>query len=200
METGATRNRIVVGHHGTTSDQGTQILADGVFRPSINKYDWLGYGSYFFEYSFFLAKLWAAREHEDDEVCVVEADIALQHCLNLADGRGPILLRPFYGRCISIEGRESIAALKQNSAKQKTREGYRDFDCKVINLACDYFALHGREIHVVRGVFDEGDWIYTDPKDELPSSRLRMESHIQLAVRSPAAVLAIRPGQADEEP
>jgi|GEM_PF-4261391 len=129
--------------------------------------------------------------HPGHETCVLEAEITLSRCLDLLDGIGAEKLRPFYERFIRLRGRETVGQLKQ----KENPDSYGDFDCHVINLACETMAEDGERIDVVRGACAVGGPLFTDPTGELPDSRPARREHIQLAVRDNSAILSFR--QAD---
>ncbi len=186
LESVASGGRSVPGHHGTRAEWADQILAEGL-RPSESKQDYLGDGSYFFEDAPDLADEWARLNHPDHETCILEAEIALSRCLDLLDGVGQDMLKPFYERFICLRGRDTVAMLKQ-----KETDAYGDFDCNVINLACESMAEDGVQLDVVRGAIRVGGPIYKDEAGELPESRFWQREHIQLAVRNNCAILACR--------
>jgi hypothetical protein len=181
----ASRSRSVPGHHGTRAEWKDRIISDG-FLPTTNDQGWFGDGSYFFEDAPKLADEWARMKHPEYETCVFEAEITLARCLDLLDGVGPEKLRPFYERYIGLRGRDAVAELKQNEYP----DAYGDFDCHVINLACETLAEDGERFDVVRGSCKSAGPIYEDPDGELPSSRPSLREHIQLAVRDNCAILS----------
>jgi hypothetical protein len=177
----------VPGHHGTRADWADSIEHEG-FVPAPKGEDWFGDGSYFFEDAPWLAKEWAEMKYPGHETCIFEAEISLARCLDLLDGVGPEKLRPFYDRLIQLRGRESIRQLKQ----KQNLESYGDFDCQVINLACETMAEDGEVVDVVRGACAVGDPLFAEDSEDLPRSRFASREHIQLAVRNNSAILTFQ--------
>jgi hypothetical protein len=69
--------------HGTKRSLVRSILEEG-FRISVNDYDWLGKGVYFFQDAPRRALTWA-RERFETETAVIGADIDLSDCIDLLD-------------------------------------------------------------------------------------------------------------------
>jgi hypothetical protein len=182
----ASGGRNVPGHHGTRAEWADQIVARG-FRPTANEQHWFGDGAYFFEDAPQLADEWARMNHPGRETCVFEAEITLARCLDLLDGEGQDKLKPFYEFYIGLRGRETIAQFKQRES-----DAYGDFDCGVINFACEIMAEDGVLFDVVRGVGRAAGPLFEDPTGELPSSRFSRREHIQLAVRNNSAILSFQ--------
>jgi hypothetical protein len=117
-------------------------------------------------------------------VCVIDAEISLENCLNLGDPEGVAKLRPFYDLYIVHLGTEVAATLKSTAA------GNRQLDCRVINYACERLRENGDPIHVVRSPFTEGEPIFSGG-DGVPTSQIHDLAHVQLAVREDCAILDI---------
>ncbi len=177
----AKHDRLVLGHHGTTTERADAIFDSG-FKAKRNEYDWLGHGVYFFENSPTRAMAWANEQHPDSNVCVMAAEIALgRNCLDLADPDGVTVLESFFKHYVATFGKEHVAGLKETS-------GNRQFSCRVINWCCKRMAENGWDIHVIRSPFEEGDYVFSDPDGKLPTALLRKLTHIQLAVRDCCAI------------
>jgi len=56
---------------------------------SVNDYDWLGHGQYFWEYNYDRALSWA-KEKEYMDPSVIGATIDLGRCLNLTDEKSNV--------------------------------------------------------------------------------------------------------------
>jgi hypothetical protein len=177
----ARKNRTTFAHHGTTEELAQEIIKTG-FKQSEEKWDWLGYGIYFWEDSPARALLWARQKHSNGSLSVIDAEIALEHCLNLLDPEGAAKLKRFYRRYILATGVE-VASLKSTA-------GNHELDCRVINYACEQWAEFGYHVHVIRGGFVEGDPLYSHGLGG-PDSKIHDLSHVQLAVRDTCAILNV---------
>jgi hypothetical protein len=193
----ARRNKSVYGHHGTTKEHAETIIRTG-FQPSEKESDWLGFGIYFWEDSPGRARLWCQEKFPDQPACVLDAEISLTNCLNLANPEDVAILKPNYWLYIKAVGMRIAASLKS------TRRGNRQLDCRVINLACERWHENGVTIEVVRGPFQEGKPIFPGWSERrswrrfwrrgpsVAASQIYDLSHVQLAVRESCAILDLR--------
>jgi hypothetical protein len=165
--------RIVLGYHGCRPEFAEALIRGEVsiddWKPSENPYDWLGHGIYFWEYGPERAKDWGGA--------VVGAVINLGVCLDLTDVSYTALLEDEYGSLRQVyeaEGRR----LPENTSRR------RDLDCLVINRLVTTAAKAGIDFQTVRCPFLEG-------RPAFPGSKIRRESHIQVAVRDRAGILGV---------
>jgi hypothetical protein len=79
----------VLAFHGCSEDAANSILSSSSFRHSVNAYDWLGDGFYFWEYAPHRAIEWAKsiceRAADGSKPVIIKATIQLGNCLNLLD-------------------------------------------------------------------------------------------------------------------
>lgn len=182
--------RVVLGYHGcnTTESIGfARKLFDGTvnasdWKPSANDYDWLGRGVYFWEYGPQRARDWAGPDGT-----VVGAVIQLGRCLDLTDLRDTQLLKAAYDNLATLYNEESRTLPKNEGREMKLRK----LDCLVINHFMETMdkELAGRgdsefRYQTVRCPFEEGE-------EAFPGSMLRMQTHIQIAVRDPSCILGV---------
>lgn len=159
--------RTVMGFHGTSRSNAIEILKSG-FKPSQNVYDWLGFGSYFFDSAPTRAREWAARAYGED-AAVVAAEISLDNCLNLLDTEEMWVLREF-AKAIGID---------QMNIKQQN--GLNGRDCFLLNSVCAALEENGRQISSIRAAFSEGEPTY-------PGSAIFDLAHVQIAVRDQSCI------------
>ena len=102
--------RIVLGYHGCTAEFAEAILRGEVairdWLPSMNPYDWLGHGIYFWEYAPERARAW-------EEGDAIGAMIQLGRCLDPTDIRYTDLLLPGV-RC----SEEGIPTAEEQTTKE----------------------------------------------------------------------------------
>lgn len=103
------------------------------------------------------------------------------------------LLKQSYN-AVEASYRDSQRPLPQNGGRELK---LRKLDCVVINnLAAtlsEPMDTASERIHTVRGAFEEGD-------EAFPGAALKMETHIQIAVRERQCILGVfRPTDLDEE-
>jgi hypothetical protein len=181
--------RVVLGYHGciepVASDllNGSRPISD--WPPADNKWDWLGKGVYFWEHAPGRARRWAeaaaAREGRAATPGVIGAVIQLGVCFDLTEVAFTTILADAYSK---VE--EEYAAANQDLPVNKGSDPdlkRRELDCLVLNSL--FLRLEdGDAFDTVRGAFEEGDPAF-------PGSKIRAESHIQIAVRNTANILGV---------
>lgn len=167
-------SRVVLGYHGTSMSNAESILGGEPFRPSQNRYDWLGDGVYFWEYGPVRAYQWA-RETHGDETVVLRAKIRLANCLDLTDLKGTQDLREAYTALANFSADKGVALPKQ-------RGKYRALDRVVINFFASSFKP---AILVVRSAFIEGERLWEE-------SGFWDHAHVQVAVRDLSLVSQVQ--------
>src|SRR5438552_18735851 len=94
--------RTIVGYHGCDATVAAKVLAGKLqLKPSVNPYDWLGNGTYFWEHGPQRAYEWAVEQARLSGAKVVQpavlgARIDLGVCLDLLDTANTRLLRRAY--------------------------------------------------------------------------------------------------------
>jgi hypothetical protein len=168
----------VVGYHGCHWEVAERVLNGEPLLPSLNAYDWLGAGIYFWEYAPTRAREWAIRRF-GERAAVLQADITLGRCLNLLDTAHFSHLQRTYEKTVLRLAAEGIE-LPRNRNKQHF------LDRAVVEFYCqDYAALGGRPFQSVRGCFPEGEPIF-------PGSKIFRETHVQVAVRDTGCISALK--------
>lgn len=173
----------VLGYHGCDRAVAEAVLAGKTaLNPSINEYDWLGSGIYFWVYSPERGLEWARelanrKAYGIEEASVIGALIDPGFCLNLTDyGALPELLNA-YG-VLGKNAAEVARPLPRNTLPAHGIVLHRALDCAVINTA--HAMRNGGEqpaYDTVYGVFEEGGELY-------PGAGFRRKTHIQIAVRN----------------
>jgi hypothetical protein len=176
------RTETVLGYHGTTEQQARQILAEG-FKPSANSYDWLGKGAYFFQRED-LALSWASEKHKCDDgaLRVIQADIHLYECLDLAHTPTRELYRQEHTQYVDTFGRAHAKRLRQ-------KDRAHHLDCAVFQWWCSRLEDRGQHVRVIRCRFSSDEPLWEDPLGELPPAGVATITHTQLAVRDDRAIL-----------
>ena len=171
--------RTILGYHGFRPEHsvfgrelllGERPLSD--WRPSENRYDWLGDGVYFWEHGPDRAAEWAGPDG-----LVIGAVIGLDGCLDLTDTAGTRRLAEGFEELLTrYDLRES--GLPQNAGRELK---LRRRDCLIIN----YAARVSRDpVRSVRGAFEEGEPVF-------PGAAVRRQTHIQVAVRDLSRIVGI---------
>jgi hypothetical protein len=146
------------------------------WMPSINDYDWLGHGIYFWEGSPRRAQEWGV-EHVDGEVAIIEAEIELGLCFDLPSSDFVILL-PIVYASIAVAFERRGRPLPTNEAGGGK---LRRLDCLVVNEFLRMMDLGGVRFETVRCPFEEGEAVF-------PGSMIRRQTHIQIAVRDSSCI------------
>ncbi len=169
--------RTVVGYHGCTATTAQNILTEGQFRSSVNQYDWLGYGVYFWEYAPYRVWEWAGfvASLKNDEPAVLRATIRLGFCVNLLDTRDIPGLIGVYTRLAQISADIPVNTLR----------GAHYLDRFVVDAYAEFYQKqYQRTVQTVRGCFPEGAPIYN-------GSRILSKAHVQVAVRDLSCITSL---------
>jgi hypothetical protein len=162
----------VLAYHGCDADTAEKLLSGDAFQPSKNVYDWLGWGSYFWESDPVRAAQWARlsgkRSGKVVEPGVVGAVIDLGLCLDLTTQSSLDVIRTAYDSFVQLAG-----VLKEPLPKN-IDELRRPLDCTIFNYL--YESMPEPKFQTVRGVFIEGGELY-------PGAFIASRTHVQLAVR-----------------
>lgn len=169
-------DRLVLAYHGTSRAIAERIHSGEPFSVSRNDHDWLGEGIYFWEGGFDRAKRWAIEKHKS-EAAVVGALVQLGRCYDLMDTK--------YTRDLA-EGAKAFdkIAWPDNGGPPRNRGKRRLRDCAVMNWWLTQLEAVGETFDTVRYGFEEGDPVH-------PEMTIRVESHVQIAVRNPAAIIGV---------
>jgi hypothetical protein len=190
--------RIIIGYHGCRESLANELLS-GTRTPadwpvSRKKWDWLGWGIYFWEFGPRRAQRWAdaKAEYLKEPCTVIAAVIQLGNgVLDLTDVR----VKPLFGAAYEQLADEYSAKdepLPKNKELRPAKTAtdpdrkLRMLDCLVIDKVCDTFtrATPPQPISAVRGAFEEGGEMF-------PGAMLKEETHIQVAVRDPRIILGV---------
>lgn len=182
---------LVLGFHGTDKTTAERVLAGKAeLDHSTNDYDWLGHGTYFWEYSPSRAWQFAQEKKRRGEIAVpavVGAVIAPGVCFNLLESSALTELKNAYELLCMSEG-----DLPKNEGGEDLYR--RHLDCAVIEMAHKLRDLSGSTLFggvagikplqsydTVRGAFWEGDSLYE-------SAGFKEKNHVQLCVRNPGCI------------
>jgi len=154
--------------------------------PSVNDYDWLGTGIYFWELNPLRALQFAEERAQGGKNSrgtiqnpfVVGAVINPSRTLNLADAGALLQVKRAYNvlrRTSELNGQ----TLPSNGSGLRARR----LDCLVFNLLHELREAEGLPAYdSVRGLFWEGDELY-------PGAGMREADHVQICVRNPNRIL-----------
>jgi len=187
------RAGLVLGFHGCDRSVRDKVVSKegGMLLPSLNDYDWLGNGVYFWEnnskraleFAEFLSKHTPHNTNQKiDEAAVVGAIIDLGYCLDLLDSEylnllngGYILLKATREK-FNLEIPINVPLVKGGDLIK------RKLDCAVIETIHQFNEDTEKPgFDSVRGVFFEG-------KDLYENAGFKRNNHIQIAIRNPNCI------------
>jgi hypothetical protein len=193
---------LTLGFHGCdASIISPIILGESMLKESRNAYDWLGHGSYFWEFDPKRAFHFARELQENSfratrpiaSPAVIGAVLDLGNCLDLLDYKHLSFVKMAYD--VLLESNDgSIYSMPQN--KKDTGSGdllLRDLDCAVIESLHNLWEKHFHQppFDSVRGAFWEGKELY-------PHAGFREKDHIQICIRNPNCIKGLfRPRKED---
>lgn len=177
---------LVLGFHGCDESVGEAILADSRrhLSHSLNDYDWLGGGIYFWENDPQRAYEFAEEKRDPKfgrntvkQPFVIGAVIDLGLCCNLMDRKALTELKQSHGILQSVH-EASGKPLPVNGASRLLRR----LDCLVIENMHGIREKTGAPAYdTVRGAFWEGGELY-------PGAQIEAKNHVQIAVRDTGCI------------
>ncbi len=183
---------IVLGYHGCDEDTAQQLLSGSPFVESKNRYDWLGQGSYFWEWDIVRAYEWA-KERRPKRPSVVGAVIDLGNCLDLTTRAGTLAVKRAYASYIALQRKlgEPIPSNERLRHGDGNELILRYLDKAVIDHLHQGFKAASestqnriREFDTVRALFPEGKPLYEE-------AGFLEKTHVQIAVRAPERIRGV---------
>ncbi|WP_217896998.1 hypothetical protein [Granulicella rosea] len=168
------------------------LLSGSPFKLSDKPYDWLGSGSYFWEWDILRAYEWAVQWRSKDP-CVVGAVIELGNCLDLTTRKGAEAVMEAHTTYLELM-RITGSPVRENK-KAKTDEAgdvtLRFLDREVMeHLHASYKIVSKKtngsvkEFDTVRALFPEGKELY-------PGAGFWDKTHVQIAVKEVAQIRGV---------
>ncbi len=182
--------RTVFGFHGCDRRVADDVLTGKLkLTASLNAFDWLGMGIYFWEHGPSRALEWATQQskRKDSQIkypAVLGAVIQLGNCFDLLDVQFTDLLAES-ARNLELSMTSAGISMPENqTGKAHDRDWLRrERDCFVLNQSIPAIESRtGVQFHSVRGVFQEG-------QPAFKGAGIKLKSHIQIAVRDPRAII-----------
>ncbi len=178
---------LVLGYHGCDFETARKLLASVPFEASNKPYDWLGYGSYFWEWDIVRAYEWA-KNRRPEAPSIVGAVIELGNCLDLTTRTGIQAVKAAHRSYVELQQRTGNALPLNIPAKGTKPEdrALRYLDRAVMdhlhesNKAVSY----GEDFDTVRALFPEGEPLYHQ-------AGFREKTHVQIAVRKQAQIRGV---------
>ncbi len=185
------RPGLVIGFHGCDEKVQKEVInGKKTLESSKNDYDWLGHGTYFWEYSVDRALCFAnelknfpqRNKSTITNPAVIGAVINLGKCLDLLDYKNLELLKVSY-KVLAEEAKNENKELPRNKSINGSNDLLiRHLDCAVIqNLHTILKENNFPPFDSVRGVFLEGDDLYLN-------AGFKEKNHIQLCIINPNCI------------
>ena len=179
---------LVLGFHGCDIETYKKVIIDREpLQKSMNNYDWLGNGIYFWEQNYERASEWAKSRAANPKSkiqtpAVIGAIIDLGYCLNLTDYASTAILKRGY-EMLSVRCEILGKPLPENHSIGNSGEILiRDLDCAVIEQIHYYNKSQKLPCYdSVRGIFNEGNRVY-------PGSEFYEKTHVQLCIVNPNCI------------
>lgn len=167
----------VLGYHGCDTATAEALLAGEPFRQSVNEYDWLGQGVYFWEANpqrglDFAREVMLRNKSAIKTPAVVGAVIDLGLCLDMASLDAIRMVRDAYDSL-----KEATEILNAKLPENGTDLLLRRLDCAVITHLHAILAQDRIRLDSIRGIFVEGAPVY-------PNAGIYSKTHTQIAVRN----------------
>ena len=184
------KTELVLGFHGCDKKIRDAVLNGGDLKPSLNKYDWLGNGIYFWESDPQRAYEWAVqavkrKSSSVKEPAVLGAVIDLGHCLDLMNRKSIPVLQLGYKWLKKSCEKDNLDMPQNKNVKGNTDLLLRELDCSVLEKIHEIVASNAASnitpFDSVRGLFHEGNEVYE-------GSGFREKTHIQICVVNPNCI------------
>lgn len=171
----------VTGFYSCDRELGLEVLTGNIeLRPSINSWDWLGSGIYFWEQNPIRALEYAQEcangtqfnKGKIKNPFVLGANIELGNCLNLVESQSLSILTEAYHGLVKLN-EEAELQMPINTGNN------RALDCAVIKYIHQSNIENGKKAYdTIRCAFDEGGEVY-------PGANFTSRHHIQICVINP---------------
>lgn len=182
------RSNLIIGFHGCDQSVVDKVITGKEhLLTSINNYDWLGHGIYFWENNQERALDWAIQlsKRRNSSVrtpAVVGAVIDLGYCLDLTDNYFLEELKAGYDEVIKLCASANRPVPKNEGIKDSADLLLRKLDCAVIQTVHWLHKKQGNTSYdSVRGVFWEGNDLY-------PNAGFKEKNHIQICICNPNCI------------
>ena len=177
---------IVFGFHGCDKSVAEKIInLKEPLNQSLNNYDWLGNGIYFWENSPSRAMEFAKELKSKNKIntpCVIGSFIQLGNCFDLLDFENLQYLKYGYVIVKSVFDKQNKSLPMNKVANDSNEFLLRQLDCVVIEGIHKIRIQQALEsFDSVRGVFWEGQELY-------PNAGFREKDHIQICIRNPNCI------------
>ncbi len=181
---------LLLGFHGCDEKVCRDVINGGTLKPSLNSYDWLGNGIYFWESDPQRAMEWAiqASKRKSSSVknpAVLGAVIDLGNCFDITDRSSSPILEMAYEWLKTSQEAKGMSLPENRNGKYDHDLLIRELDCAVIQKIHE-ITHNNPELGIapydsVRELFPEGDPVY-------PGSGFKDKTHTQICIVNPNCI------------
>lgn len=184
------KTTLLMGFHGCNKQIRDSVINGAELKPSLNTYDWLGNGIYFWEADPIRALEWAVQSSKREgssvkEPAVLGAVIDLGNCLDLTNRQAIQFLQLGYEWLRTSCEIEGTKLPENRNIGNNSDLLIRDLDCAVIqkihSTIRENVGLNLAPFDSVRGMFIEGQAAYA-------GSGFMEKTHTQLCIINPNCV------------
>lgn len=175
---------IVVGYHGCDGDLARDlVMGHEEIRAQERNYHWLGSGVYFWENDQDRAYEWAKEKASRGEIktpAVIGAVVELGRCLDMSVRENVPLVKDAHILLTRVFQQSGSPMPQNKPAPKDPRQDnvLRFLDCAVLNQLVKLEEQRsGKTFDTVRGLFVEGDPVYT-------GAEIYEKTHVEIAVRN----------------
>lgn len=183
---------LIIGFHGCDRNVRDQVVLEKKsLKQSVNDYDWLGHGIYFWEQNLARAKDWAKQQKRLGRIkdpAVIGAVIDLGHCLNLMDSEFIDLLSTEY-KLLHEELGAIGDEMPKNEGSTEDRL-FRKLDCAVIEHLNSRIDEDYRRDEATIEPFDSVRALFTEGPAIYENAGFKTKTHIQICIRNPNCIKA----------
>ncbi len=182
------KTSLIIGFHGCDKSVRDSVINGAELKPSLNDYDWLGNGIYFWEADPQRAYEWAVQASKRKsssvkEPAVLGAVIDLGNCLDLMNRQSIPVLQLGYEWLKSSYEKDNREMPKNTNIGDNTDLLFRKLDCAVIQKIHETIKDRAEiaPYDSVRGLFQEGKEVYE-------GAGFKEKNHIQLCILNPNCI------------
>lgn len=187
----STLPNLVLGFHGCDRKVAEKVISGkDALKMSMNTYDWLGDGVYFWENNPSRALEFAKVLKENpkrantkiEDPAVVGAIIDLGYCFNLLEHENIEILKQGYELLVALHNKSKVPLPENLSLGDDRDLLLRKLDRAVIEGIHTYNSkLEEKSYDSVRAAFIEGEELY-------PNAGFNEKNHIQICIRNPNCI------------
>ncbi len=185
------KTNLIIGFHGCDESICNAVINGEDLKPSLNSYDWLGNGIYFWEADPQRAFEWAIQASKRiwssvRTPAVIGAVIDLGNCLDLMNRKSISVLQDGYEwlkASYELDGKEM--PVNQNISGNNDLL-LRDLDCAVIQKIHE--VTSNKELGLSLAPYDSVRGLFLEGSEAYEGSGFKTKTHVQLCIINPNCI------------